>query len=236
MACCPYLMCLVRTAAAVLVASGVVLVVLLAGHAPAEEELPLVFQEDFAEGAGRWEPTDPSGWKVVETQKGKVYSQFKKQSSYKPPHRSPLNIAIEKQAHVSDFVLDARMLSTHEDYGHRDMCLVFGYQDASHFYYVHLGKQADDHANQIFIVNDAPRVKISTRSTAGTNWDDQWHHVRIKRNTADGSIKVYFDDMEQPVMEAVDKTFTWGRVGIGSFDDTGDWDQVVLRGRVVEKK
>lgn len=43
----------------------------------------------------------------------------------------------------------------------RDACLVFGYQDPSHFYYVHLGKQADDHANQVFIVNDAAQLKIS---------------------------------------------------------------------------
>jgi hypothetical protein len=127
-------------------------------------------------------------------------------------------------------VLEARLQSTVKDYGHRDMCLFFGYRDPAHFYYVHLGKQTDDHANQIFIVNDAPRKKISTKTSPGTNWDDAWHQVKIVRRTADGAIEVYFDDMKTPVMTATDKTFTSGRIGVGSFDDTGNWDDVTLSG------
>ncbi len=45
---------------------------------------------------------------------------------------------------------------------------------------------------------------------------------------SDGTIEVYFDDMKTPVMTATDKTFAWGRVGLGTFDDTGDWDDVKL--------
>jgi hypothetical protein len=122
------------------------------------------------------------------------------------------------------------VLSTYEDYGHRDAVVVFGYQDPAHMYYVHLGKKADDHANQIFIVNDAPRVKISRTSTPGTDWDDMWHHVRVTRKVSTGEIAIFFDNLENPVMTAVDKTFTWGQVGMGSFDDTTDWDDVQLRG------
>ncbi len=209
--------------------------VLLAGQRlTADDGLPVLFEEDFEQGAGDWEPTDAAAWKVVSSDKGNVYSQFKKRSKYEPPHRSPYNIALRKDVHVADFVLDARVLSTHEDYGHRDVCLFFGYQDPSHFYYVHLGKKTDDHANQIFIVNDSPRSKISTKTTAGTDWDDKWHHVRIKRNVESGSIEIFYDDLKTPIMTASDKTFTWGQVGIGSFDDTGDWDDITLRGTKVD--
>jgi hypothetical protein len=114
---------------------------------------------------------------------GAVYSQHKKRSNYEPPHRSPYNISLLEDVVVSDFVLVAKVRSTHPDYGHRDVCLFFGYQDPAHFYYVHLGKQADDHANQIFIVNEAPRKKISITSTSGTDWDDEWHNVKIVRKT-----------------------------------------------------
>lgn len=199
-----------------------------------EASLPLVATEDFEQGATRWKPMDPSGWKVKAGDKGQVYSHFKKSSSYKPPHRSPLNIAILSEPVVGDFVLTARVLSTHEDYGHRDACLVFGYQDPAHFYYVHFGKQMDDHANQIFIVNDKPRTKISTQTTKGTPWDDRWHDVKIVRRVTDGTVEVYFDDMKTPVMKATDKTFAWGRIGVGSFDDTSDWDDLQLRGVKVE--
>ena len=116
---------------------------------------------------------------------------------------------------VGDFDLEADVLSTKPDYAHRDMCLVFGYQDPSHFYYVHFGKKTDDHANQIFIVDGAARRKISTKTTPGTNWDGHWHHVKIARRVDLGTVAVYFDDMEHPVMEARDTTFTWGRVGPG---------------------
>lgn len=198
------------------------------------EDLPLVFQDTFEHGTSHWQPSDAGAWKVITGPRGKVYNQHR-QSEYRPPHRSPLNFSLVRDVIVGDFTLEADLQSTTRDYGHRDMCLFFGYQDPAHFYYVHLGKKADDHANQIFIVNDAPRSKISTRSTPGTDWDDKWHHVKIERRVAAGTIEIYFDDMDEPVMTAADKTFTWGQVGVGSFDDTGNWDHVKVFGRLVER-
>lgn len=198
-------------------------------------KLPLLVEEDFAKGADRWKPTDAAAWKVIDTKEGKAFSQHK-QSDYKPPHRSPLNFALLKDVTVSDFVLEAKLQTTARDYGHRDMCLFFGYQDPAQFYYVHLGQKTDDHANQIFLVNKADRVKISTKTTEGTPWNDAWHNVRVVRKVEDGTIEVYFDDMKTPVMTAKDKTFTWGQVGIGSFDDTGNWRDVKLYGTKAEKK
>lgn len=217
----------------ILAATGIV-VTLLGTLTAAEPELPQVVHEDFEQGAERWQPFDAEVWRLESMDGSQVYSQFKKQTNYRPPHRSPLLIALLKDVYVSDFDLRLRVKSTHPDYGHRDACIVFGYQDPAHFYYVHLGKQMDDHANQIFIVNDAPRVKISTKTTAGTPWDDQWHDVRIVRRTEDGTIAVYFDDMENPVMTAEDKHFLWGQIGLGSFDDTTAWDNVTLHGRRVD--
>ena len=205
------------------------------GFSAGGDDLPPVFQDDFAKGAGRWQPTDAQAWKVVKTGKGSVYNQFRT-SKYKPQFRSPLNIALVKDVVVSDFVLEARVQSTGKDGPHRDMCLFFGYQDAAHFYYVHIAKRADDHANQIFIVNGADRKKISRTSTTGTPWDDDWHRVKIARRVADGSIEVFFDDMKKPIMTAQDKTFTWGRVGVGSFDDSGNWADISVRGSRVKKK
>lgn len=203
--------------------------------APKLYDLPLVFRDDFDGGkADRWEPTDATAWRVVRQGSNYVYNQFKKRSKYKPPVRSPYNRSLVKNVNVGRFALDVYLQSTHKDYGHRDMCLFFGYQDNAHLYYVHLGKKTDDHANQIFIVNGKPRKKISTKTTPGTNWDDKWHHARIVRNVETGKIDVYFDDMTKPIMTAVDKTFVWGRVGLGSFDDTGNFDRVLLYGEKVK--
>ena len=78
-------------------------------------------------------------------------------------------------------------------------------------------------------------MKISTRTTKGTPWDDKWHNVKIVRRVADGTIEIYWDDMKTPIMTATDKTFAWGQVGIGSFDDSGHWDDVKIYGKRHEK-
>ncbi len=199
-----------------------------------DSKLEELVVEDFEQGDARWQPTDPKAWKLEKVNGDTVYSQFQKRSQYEPPHRSPYNISLLRDVNVGDFVLTAKVRSTIPDYPHRDACLFFGYQDSAHFYYVHLGKKADDHANQIFIVNDAPRTKISKTSTEGTNWTDDWRQVKVVRDAGSGTIEVYFDDMQKPVMTAEDKTFAWGRVGIGSFDDTTEWDDVKLHGQRVK--
>lgn len=55
--------------------------------------------------------------------------------------------------------------------------------------------------------------------------------MRVRRDGATGAIEVFFDDLEKPVMRAADKTFLKGRVGVGSFDNTGDFGEVRLRGK-----
>ena len=193
-------------------------------------ELPLVLFEDFESGACRWTQTDPNAWKVTVQDEDHVYS-LHQQSKYKPPVRSPLNIARVEDVSVTDFVVQAKMEQTGKEYGHRDMCIFFGYQDPSHFYYVHIATKADAHANSIFLVNDAPRVSIAEERTDGTDWSTGYHDVRIVRDTSSGAIEVYFDDMDEPIMKTTDKTFLSGGIGFGSFDDTGNIDDVILWGR-----
>jgi hypothetical protein len=191
---------------------------------------PVLFEDDFEKPTlENWEPTDAKAWRLVKLDRGQVANQFE-QSKVETPVRSPFNRSVVKGVIASDFQLDVDLQTTARDYPHRSLCLFFGYQDPAHMYYVHFGQKTDDHANQIFVVNGEPRKKISTKTTDGTPWDDKWHHARIVRKVHEGTIEVYFDDMQTPVMTAVDKSFTWGQVGIGSFDDTGNFDNFVVRG------
>ena len=215
--------------------AGSTLTALALASAAELEKLPLVFEDDFEKGSERWQPTDAKAWRIVETDRGKVYNQFKN-SEYSPPHRSPLNISLVGNLVVGDFVLKAKVKSTNTAAGaHRDMDLFFGHQDPAHFYYVHLGKIPDPNSSQVLIVNGAPRVMITKNKPPGIPWDEKWHDVKLVRRTTDGVIAVFFDDMKTPAMVAVDKTFTWGGVGLGSFDDNGCWDDVRIYGRKVEK-
>jgi len=201
------------------------------------QELPVLVTEDFEKGADRWEFSDPQAWKILETPKGKVLSLFER-TTPKPPHKSPFGIALLKDLIVGDFVLEADVQSTGKAHPQQDLCLIFGYQDNDHFYYSHLARKTDKANNQVFIVNGADRAMISLRTSGGTDLSDEWTHVKVVRKTADGTIEVYWDDMKTPVQTAQNKVFAWGRVGLGSFDDLGNFDNFVLRGTTVtpEKK
>jgi hypothetical protein len=203
----------------------------------APDELPVLLKDDFSSGAEHWAPTDAAAWKITKLDDGNDVFENLGGSKYEPPHRSPFNIALLKNVFVGDFVLTARVMTNQTSRAHRDMCLFFGYQDPAHFYYIHLGEKTDDHANQIFIVNDAPRIKISEKASDGTPWKDapHWHTVKVVRKVDSGLIEVYFDDMETPTHVAHNTEFVWGQVGIGTFDDKGLWDDVELRGVKVEK-
>ncbi|MHC4740445.1 MAG: hypothetical protein ACYS8Z_00880 [Planctomycetota bacterium] len=193
-------------------------------------KMPLVFEADFEDGKlDAWEPTDAKAWRLEDDNGGKVLVLFG-ESKYSPPVRSPHNINLIKDVEVGSFVLELDMHSTTRDYGHRDLCLFFGYQDPSHFYYVHIANVSDPHANSIFLVNGEPRVSIAETRTEGTKWDDAWHKVRLARDVDTGGIEVFFDDSPAPIMTAVDHHFKQGRIGVGSFDDTGQYDNIRIRG------
>lgn len=198
------------------------------------DPLPLVFSEDFSGDLSQWKPTDDKKWKLTTVGDDKAYELLGK-SDYKPPHRSPHSISLRKDLLLGSFELTARIQTTQTTRGHRDLCFFFNYQDPAHFYYVHLGEKPDPHSSQIFIVNDAPRTAIS-KSKKGIPWKDgEWHKFKITRDVDSGRIEIFFDDMEKPVKSATDKTFTWGQIGIGSFDDQGYFDDIVVRGVVVKR-
>jgi hypothetical protein len=192
--------------------------------------LPLIFSEDFEQGHGRWETTDPESWTHRRVDDNQVFGINRRNSSYKPKVRSPLHIALVRDLQVADFVLTFRVRSTKNTGNHRDCCVFFNHQDSSNFYYVHLGAKPDKASGQIMIVQDAPRRPL-TENTKPTPWTDNWHQVKVVRDTAKGTIEIYFDDMDTPHMKVEDKTFGKGRIGLGSFDDMNDFDDIKLYGR-----
>lgn len=218
-------------------ALATVAVFVLAPHAGAEDKkadkqsrgMPLVFSEDFEHGFDRWELSDETAWTLNKDGDNQVFGLNRRQSNYEPKYRSPHNIALIKDIELSDFVLIYRVRSTKDTGDHRDCCTFFCHQDAEHFYYAHLGAKPDPASGQIMIVDGAARRPI-TENKKPVPWDDGWHTVKVVRDSQEGTTEVYFDDMEKVHMSAVDKTFGKGRIGIGSFDDMNDFDDIRLYG------
>jgi hypothetical protein len=217
----------------------------LAAAAPAADppaDLPagykLLYAQDFAgpDAIKDFTFTDPAAWKIA-ADGDKPALELVKQSGYKPPHRSPVNIALVSGKVFGDCVIECDCLQTGKEYGHRDMVFVFGYQSPAKYYYVHIATRADPNANNVFIVNDAPRKNIATETNAGNDWGlNRWHKVRIARKASTGTVAVYFDDLAKPIMRAKDATHGAGWVGFGSFDDTGKVANIKVWGPSAEDK
>ena len=204
-------------------------------------EIPWVYESGFEgkDELAKWHPTQTDRWKITDFEGGRKNALHLLGASrkYKPPHRSPHSITLLKGHVFGDLVLTAKVRTLQTARGHRDMCIFFGWQDPANFYYVHLGEKPDPHSSQIFIVDDKPRKAITTDNSGGIPWKDgEWHDVMLIHTVQDGKIEVFFDDMEKPSKVAQDKTFQWGMVGLGSFDDLGAWDDVRITGVALNDK
>lgn len=177
--------------------------------------------------------SDSAAWAVGQDGSGE-YLELRSASNYSPPHRSLHSIALLAEHSLGSFVLEFDALSTGRNYGHRDLCLIFGFQDPANYYYIHIAPAPDANAHNIFLVNDAPRRNLLEVQPKGFEWDDAWHHLRLVRDVQSGSIALYIDGSEEPIIQGVDTTFASGFVGLGSFDDTGRFRNIELRGEPAE--
>ena len=236
---------------------GLATAVVLAGFSPftlgAPANLPegytLQYDQSFEAGKGLEDfmMTDASAWEIAQPD-GNPALALTGASDYKPPHRSPLNIALIKGQTFGSFVLEADVQQTSvkgvpiREYAaknpdasgspgsaHRDFCFFFGFQDPAHFLYIHVAKTGDNNAHQVFLVNEAPRTPITDFRTGGANWGmEEWRKIRIVRDLDKGTVEIFFQDMLTPIMIADEVPFERGFIGFGSFDDNGFVDNIKI--------
>jgi len=85
----------------------------------------------------------------------------------------------------------------------------------------------------IGLVDGADRVKINAEPAGASVFrltDREWHAFKVVCDAETGEIRAYLDDMTEPILTARDRTLGHGLVGVGSFDDTGAFDDLKLRG------
>jgi len=183
------------------------------------------FRANFSSGRlDAWQFPFPEDWVVKE--EGPLHYLHMLRSRDPLVPRRPQQFALVKGITVGGFTLETR--ARREG---RSMLIVFNYVDTLHFYYTHLsvdpGTKVAVH-NGIFIVDGAPRRRIAGLEAAPALPDTNWHKVRVQRDVTSGWIKVFVDDEPQPRFSVVDNTFKCGQVGLGSFDETGDFTDFEL--------
>lgn len=170
------------------------------------------------DGSGSWTVTDG---KLVLEKAGKPAG----------PIRRPAALAIFKTDPFIRVTLKVEVRSTApQDVLRRDVNLVFGYQSPSRFYYVHLSGITDDVHHGIFLVNDADRRRIDDGKGQPQIKDQNWHRVRLERDGSSGLVEIYVDESRSPVLLASDTTIRVGQIGLGSFDDTGEFRKIEITG------
>ena len=195
--------------------------------------LPVLASADFESGrAEGWRPNDPTRWSVVPMGGNLVYALTAPGEQDKV--RAPTSWSLWEDLEVSSFEFAGRLQCDADPaIPQRDLCVIFGFQDATHFYYVHFAASSDGFHNIIAVVNGADRARISVETpgmSVARLTDKGWHAFKVAFDAATGEIKAYLDDMALPVLTARDRTFGRGLVGVGSFDDTGSFDDLTLRG------
>jgi len=192
---------------------------------------PRVFSSDFESGAAEgWLPSDPSHWRIALDGGSKVYELIAPGTP--GPVRAPTSRSVLAGVEAASFEFSGRLrCDTDPAVAVRDMCILFHYQDPAHFYYVHFAGVSDEVHNIIGLVNGADRVKINTEP-AGRSivrlTDRAWHDFKVTCDASTGEIRAYLDDLTAPILTARDRTFRLGLVGVGSFDDTGAFDDLRL--------
>ncbi|MGH9328290.1 MAG: hypothetical protein ACRD2B_16605 [Terriglobia bacterium] len=184
------------------------------------------FQDNFTSGnLSAWQMPYREDWEIL-AENGLHYLHMIRSRPPAVPRR-PIQFARLKNVRVGSFDLEAKV---RRDGG--SMMVVFNYVDSLHFYYVHLSKDRGTSTfphNGLFIVNGAPRRRIAGAGAAPALPDRNWHTVRIVRNVRSGSIKVYMDGETRLRFSVVNHAFTCGQIGLGSFDETGDFTDIRLR-------
>jgi hypothetical protein len=180
----------------------------------------LSIQDDFNSGnLNAWEMPFAEDWEILTD--GSLHYLHMKRSRPPGVPRRPLQFARLKGVKAGSFTLNVKARRAGGS-----MIVVFNYVDTLHFYYVHLSKDPGTQVavhNGIFIVDGGDRRRIAGLDASAALPDPSWHDVRIVRNVSSGSIQVFVDKQTTPRFSVIDHTFTSGQVGVGSFDETGDF-------------
>ena len=147
------------------------------------------------------------------------------------PIRRPSALAVLQSEPLVRATVQVEMRSTApEEVKNRDLEIIFGYESPRRFYYVHLAGITDANHNGIFLVDNKDRRRIDDGTAAPQLKDREWHRVRLERDGASGRIEVFVDGSEQPALQATNTAIRAGRVGLGSFDDTGEFRRFGVAG------
>lgn len=157
---------------------------------------------------------------------------YLKESGQPPqePVRRPANILLLPTKPVAAFELNLEFKSTVSHRNGADVIVVFGFQNETHYYYIHISNDSDNRTHHIIMKVEGTkkiRTPVQLEKDPESKLNGEWQKMRVTRDS-EGNIAVYVDDMETPTLTAEDRTWLKGKIGIGSFNDPAMFDAIEL--------
>jgi len=184
----------------------------------------------FTVFGGRWVVEHASDWSVEE---GVLRLKVPAEPPAGQPRR-PTRIALLDSKPYRKVTIEGELKRNA-----RSLILVYAWQDDAHYNYAHLSTDAAAKQvvhNGMFHIFGGERVRISTLdgppSFAGET--PEWTPVRLVFDGDTGRCSVTVAGQSNPSLEAVDLSLRWGRVGLGSFNETGDFRNIRVTGETRE--
>jgi hypothetical protein len=180
----------------------------------------------------KWRVPVAADWTVEKIDGEDVLRLTVPRPSEKP--RRPSQFALAETPAYASVTIEAEVRKEPKALRNRrnSIILVYTWQDKDHFNYAHLSDdngQRSPHHNGIFHVFGGDRARISSTQGPDTLTEERWYKVRLEH---DGKhVRVWVDGETSPSFEACDYSLRSGRVGLGSFFDTGDFRRVKITGK-----
>ena len=176
----------------------------------------------------KWTVPNASDWRV-EADHGAPVLHLVVSRGPLPGPRRPIQFALAGTPEFQRVSIDVDVRPLE-----RSLILVFAYRDSAHFDYAHLSidrGSAQPNHNGIFHVYGGERARISSEGgPAAFTASKRWYSVRLTHDGQSGRVQVTVDGQLIPALQAVDLSLRTGKVGLGSFDETGDFKNLRIDG------
>lgn len=174
-----------------------------------------------------WEVPSAADWKV-ETVDGQEVLRQVTNPTKDPKPRRPGHYALARTKNFSRVTIECEMQRVG-----KSMIVLYAHRDAAHFNYVHFSSDAAQKVqvhNGVFHVYDGDRVRISKDDGPGSLPTTDWVKVKVVHDGRTGRVVTEVNGQKHPSLEGVDLSVTQGRVGLGSFFETGAFRKVKISG------
>ena len=189
----------------------------------------LQYQQDFSDKdpISDFRSDDFQFW-TVKSAGGNKFLEFNHHIDKDSSGYSPFSTCLIDNYIFGDFIIEASLMRS-EDSAGGDISILFGIKDSLKYYCVKIISTEEGQDSGIFVIENAPPVKIPSTQNKNIRWyPGKWHKIRLERDIVDTSIKVFFDDMKEPYLVTKDRTFIMGYIGFGSSLVKGGIDNIKI--------